>query len=184
MNSFISHLARAMLNSEDTTTRVCSVLLGSLLVVLSFWEMVCEQSSTMRMVIAYMCVWIGSLLVKRSLHTSRQPPSQAPIMLRPLRRRQASSSTCPKPITPTAPIRVVSVRGSKISPRRRVSGHHQDTEPHISSYNNESFMTVSTECTSGSPKSEEVGLSSPLQVPDSIAAIWEPVDEPTSSKLW
>ncbi len=198
---------------DEQTMRVCSIILGSLLVILSFWEVLCApnngHSRTFRMILAYVCIWIGSLLVKRSFHTtelgqavicSQTHPTSGIRESRWKRPSRQVSSSCPKPYTPTAPIRVIPVRNQKTvssSHRRRGAGNKPgtvpslppaDAESHISSCNNESFMTVSTECPSWSPKNSEqrFDVSSNRKsrnIPDSIAAIWEPV-EPTSSKLW
>jgi len=213
-----------MSNSEDLPTRVCATLVGLLLVVFSTRDIMhsrwseYSKSDLPRMIIAYVCVWVASLLLKRSLYPNNGASTDSLRVPVDLSRSQSSrsdsrwrrrqpSSSCPKPFTPTTPIRVVSVRPSVSSKSRKqtvqVSSRQvptsallipprpdtDDTPSDISSYNNESFITGSTECTSWSPVSADAGEESapasnrPLQIPDSIAAIWEPV-EPISSKLW
>ena len=154
--------------ADSTVSRVASILLG--LFIITF-TLLFDESWSM-----YCCVWIGCLLLKKSVLMHYEPLNPT-ITSRKSSRRY---SACPKSFTPAAPISVVTVRPSKKRASRIPTSSlliSEETPKNISSYNDESFMTGTTECT---PVSEPQSL----HIPDSIAAIWEPTIEPTSSKVW
>ena len=140
---------------KTTATRVAAILVGLFIIM---FTLLFDKSWS-----SYLCVWIGCLLLKKSFVPQDSPP-----------RRRHRPSCCPKPFTPSAPIRVVSAHSSRPA-RNRIPASALLFPKDVSSYNDESFMTGSTDCTP---------VSEPLLIPDSIAAIWEPTVEPTSSRVW
>ena len=174
--------------TPETTRTICAVV-GLLLILLALPDL-WRSDTAIPSFSTVVYVWIGVLLLKRSVLFSTQQPTVVvgkSTLATPKRlKRRTSSSSCPKPYTPAAPIRVV--RESKRFGRKNFRPTAvkelliSESPSDVSSYNNISIIT--NEGSSCSTAWSPVSPQRP-EVPDSIAAIWEPVDdEPTSSKLW
>jgi hypothetical protein len=162
-----------------------------------------EMRTIIQVTESFVLSWIGILLTRKSL--SKSSEQESPLQRHQYERRKLiSSSTCPKPYTPSSHIHVVDAhlrrekpatqgrRNSKIQHKqisRRVPPQVSETSS-IINYNNESF--ISTECSGDTPVAGDISITSPTwKVPDSIAAIWEPLDNsppvqsnPAGQDIW